>query len=122
MEQVYPDAISENNGQILIDKVILFDIDEELDTEAFSKEYFERSADFRKEYLKKTENDYSARDVTELMLNRVQELNHLWIPPIEAVSPESVEKKVRALFDTSEYKDSVYVRRSGKKGGRRSAV
>lgn len=81
----YPAAISEKGGQILVDKAI--------DTE-----------NFRKEYFRKTEADYSAKDIVTHLLN------HIGIPPVDTMSQESLEKAVLTLLDSA-YKSKVYIKR-----------
>lgn len=61
--------------------------------EFFSKQYIT-------EYIKKTDYDFSAKDCAYMALHR------LGIPPIEAMSRESLEKLIRELL-----KDKAYIKR-----------
>lgn len=58
---------------------------------------------FGKEYLHKKDCDYSAEDFA------LSALRHVGMPPIEAMSVESIKKKVYEIFD-NKYKDQVYLR------------
>lgn len=57
------------------------------------------------DYLEKTEHDYSAKDLTDIILNRDD------MPPIQYMSSDSLDKKIGRILDT-EYKDEVYYKKA----------
>lgn len=59
--------------------------------------------EFIEKYLRKTQHDFSAKDIA------LRSLRHFALPPIEAMSVGSLEKKIRTLMDT-DYKDQVYIK------------
>lgn len=91
----YPTAVFKVNKRFHIKEEALKDID---------------IRTFRKEYFKKIEADYSAKDIVEISYRR------MGIPPVEAMSPDSLEKSISELLNSPEYKRNVYIRHG--KGGK----
>ncbi len=83
--QHYPSTILCRKGQCVVDKELLKD--------KLGREYFE-----------KTPQDFSARDFA------YSALNHMGMPPVDSMSLKSLEKRIRAIFDTPEYSNQVYIK------------
>ena len=66
-------------------------------------------SNFAIEYLKKNNNDYSAKDIAE------KALHGFGLPPIENMSAGSLEKKIRTVIQNNEFKDNIYFKRIGNK-------
>lgn len=98
VKQKYPNEISyDDNGELLVSRDFLDDA--------------EKANDLKNFFQYKEGTDFSVEDTVKWLLT------HTGIPPIETMKLDSFEKKIREFFNSSKYKDSVYAKRSGKKGG-----
>lgn len=82
-----PDKVKNKNGTMLIDRTVY-------------------DENFVSDYLRKTENDFSARDCTDMLLARPG------VPPVECLHPATITDLFRELFKDKEFIEDVYVKRT----------
>lgn len=87
IEKNNPNKVKNENGTILIDKTV-------------------HDENFVSDYLKKTENDFSAGDCTDFLLK------HPGVPPEEYMHPSTITDLFRELFKNEEFIGDVYVKRT----------
>ena len=82
-----PDEVKNKNGRIFVAETVY-------------------DENFVSDYLKKTENDFSARDCTDALLKRPG------VPPVEAMHPATITNLFREMFKDEEFIEDVYVKRT----------
>lgn len=87
--KTYPDKIRETDEELLVSRELVADR-------------------YVKEYLKKSDSDFSAKDCAEIAIWRYK------APSQENMSIASLEKKIREIF--KEYSEDIYIKRSSGKG------
>lgn len=92
LQEKYPSLIACRNGQLEVDK--------KLTNNTFG-------VAVGKEYFKKEKQDFTVMDFA---YNAYNPLRYLGALPIENMSVESMEKRIRNIFDSPKYIDQVYVK------------